>query len=97
MENKKYLDKVIDYLVKGTKIDYENEQIYYPFSSIHPKSPFNSSSFSWFISSLYPNRPYYQPLSSYCEKLFGLTKEEIDYVYLRYIEIIIYKIENGEQ
>ena len=29
MENKKYLDKVVGYIVRSTEIDYENETVIY--------------------------------------------------------------------
>ena len=31
MENKRYLDKVINHMVRGTEIDYENELVKLPF------------------------------------------------------------------
>ena len=31
MDNKKYLDKVINSLVRGTKMNYENEKLSTPF------------------------------------------------------------------
>ena len=33
MDNKKYLDKVVGSLVRGTDIDYENNRITFPFLS----------------------------------------------------------------
>lgn len=87
----KYLDKVVGSLIRGTKIDYEKERIYFSFFPLR-----NLFSFSYFISSLYPFPPYYPLLSSYCKDTFGLTEEEIEYVYLRYVEIIIDKVEDGQ-
>jgi len=87
MDNKKYLDKVIDHLVKGTNIDYEEKII----SS--PLSPSFSSSFF-----LYPSLSS-SPLSSfskYCRKQFGLIEEEIEYVWNEYKIIIKNKIEDGQ-
>ena len=80
MENKKYLDKVIGSLVRGTKIDYDKEEIQFPFSlhffSLH-LSPlfFPSSSFS-----------------KYCIDVYGLTDKEIEYVWKEYRTIILNKI-----
>ena len=31
MKDKKYLDKVLGYVVKGTKMDYENKEVNTPF------------------------------------------------------------------
>ena len=33
MENKKYLDKVLDHLVRSTEIDYEGKELYVPFTN----------------------------------------------------------------
>ena len=33
MDNKKYLDKVLGYMVKGTKIDYKGETMVFPFTT----------------------------------------------------------------
>lgn len=88
MENKKYLDKVIGSLVRGTKIDYDREEIYFPsFPYISPHHFLPSSfSYSYFDSSF----------SKYCKNMFGLTEEEIEYVWEEYITIIKDKISNKE-
>jgi len=86
MDNKKYLDKVIGSLVRGTNIDYENGRIFPSF--------FPSSSFSSFP--LLPFSPTFF-FSEYCRNQFGLTKDEIDYVWDQYKIIITDKIKNNEQ
>ena len=89
MDNKKYLDKVLGYMVKGTKMDYENKEVNTPFSP-----PF--SLYSPYLSLSYPlslSRPL-PPFSSYCRNYFGLTKDEILYVWKEYRNIINGKIEN---
>ena len=91
MENKKYLDKVLEHLVRGTQIDYENHLIYsssplFFFSNTTP--PFYS--FSYFR--LFPSETF----NSHCRNTFGLTEEEIDYVWEQYKKIIKEKINNGE-
>ena len=83
MENKRYLDKVIDHLVRSTKIDYVNNLISPPFSS----------SFKFFVT--YFSLPYSAFFSSYCENTFGLTNDEIEYVWEEYRSIIKDKINNG--
>ena len=89
MENNKYIDKVIDHLVKGTKIDYENGIVSTPLFSplLYPLGFFLSSIF--FPSLL-------SSLSTYCRNQFGLTEEEIDYVWKEYKNIIKDKIKNGQ-
>ena len=93
MENKKYIDKVIEHLVRGTKIDYEEDFISYPFSTIFFSlrsfsSPPNSS---LFLSPIIPSS-----FSNYCKNQFGLTEDEIKYVWNEYITIIKDKIKNGK-
>ena len=89
MENKKYLDKVIEHLVRNTNMDYEKEIMTFPF----PSSPlFSILTSSFFSLSSFPTYSF----KIYCKNTFGLTEEEIDYVYLRYVEIIFNKIKNGQ-
>ena len=80
MENKKYLDKVLDHLVRGTKMDYDKEEIHTPFLLL---PPLLSSLLNLFL-----------PFSSYCKNTFGLTEEEMEYVWKEYVDIINDKIEN---
>ena len=75
MGNKKYLDKVLDHLIRGTKIDYDYKKIF--------STPFNHN--------VYPSL-YLNPLRNYCKNQFGLTEEEIEYVWKEYVEIINDKI-----
>jgi len=87
MDNKKYLDKVLGYLVKGTKIDYEKGEIIFPFTT-------NSTRFSTTSPHLLSFLLF--PFIEYCIRSFGLTPDEVDYVYLRYLEIIKEKIKDGQ-
>ena len=92
MDDKKYLDKVLDYIISRTKIDYDKEEITFPFTT-QPTHQFYYHSvflidFERTIFSL--------PFVKYCNRQFGLTEEEIEYVYRRYVEIIEEKIENGQ-
>ncbi len=80
MENK-YLDKVVGSLVRGTKIDYGTGRVYTPFSS--PSYLF----FSFFSSSSFS-----LPFTKYCVNHFGLTINEILYVWDKYKDIILEKI-----
>ena len=91
MENKikRYLDRVVIEIVKDTMLDYENKKIHYPIS--------NYSSWSCFIRfnhlHSYPFAPF--SFSDYCENQFGLTDEEIQYVWKEYKSIILDKIKTG--
>jgi len=87
MENKKYLDKVIGSLVRGTRIDYDEGRIYAPFlPPTYFLPPFHFPLLSPLASSF----------SKYCKNTFGLTEEEVDYVWEQYRSIIKDKIENGQ-
>ena len=89
MDNKKYLDKVIGSLVRGTKIDYEEKRIHFPFFFPPP--------FLSHLSRFLPSYSHLIPLfSKYCKDTFGLTKEEIDYVWKEYKYIITDKISKRE-
>ena len=93
MENKRYLDKVIGFMVRGTNIDYEKKLLHFRFYNTHT-SPHPSTLF--FIDSLkYVSKP--PPFfRSYSKNTFGLTEDECRYVRKQYVEIINHKIENGE-
>jgi len=83
MDNKKYLDKVIEHLVRGTKIDYENTRITFPF--LLSSLPFHYTSFPWSPLLFSDFIPFY----SYCENQFGLTDDEIRYVWKGYKSTIL--------
>ena len=92
MDNKKYLDKVIDHMVRSTKIDYEKEII---SPSFHPRqSPFSPFPFFPPLSLLFSF--LYSSFYSYCKNTFGLTEEEIEYVWEEYKDIINDKISKRE-
>ena len=83
-----YLDKVIEFLLRDTKIDYKNEKIFSHFLTSIPYFPF------------FPNLilPFSFPLSfsSYCKVTYGLTDQEIEYVWKEYKSIIKDKITNEQ-
>ena len=79
--NKIYLDKVIEYLVRDTEIDYGNGNITTPF-------PFPFSSTSFFRYSLFLSSSF----TSYCKEVYGLTEDEVKYVWKEYKSIIKDKI-----
>lgn len=93
MEDNIYLDKVVEFLVRGTKIDYDKEEIQFPFPfSLSSPVPFS------FISRLLSL--FSVPLSSsfpkYCKSVYGLTEDEVKYVWKEYKDIITDKIKNGK-
>ena len=82
--HKRYLDKILKYMMKYTNIDYEQEKVHF----------FYGDSFC-FETLTYGNYiiPYW-PFINYCKSQFGLTDEEADelyYVYRSFIESEIKK------
>jgi hypothetical protein len=81
-KKEKYLDKIVEYLVDDTFIDYDREEIKYPYYSnillLHNHQlPFSVHSFRAF--------------SIYCKDMYGLDIEEIQYVWKHYREKIVQK------
>ena len=90
MVNKKYLDKVVGSLVRGTKINYEKDEIHTPFLL----SPF--SQHSPLLSTFLIPPLSFSSITKYCKDIYGLTVDEVEYVWKEYRNIINDKIENGE-
>ena len=96
MNNKDYLDKVVRSLVRSTNIDYENDRITIPFSIISV-SDISSIPIKLFNDKLIDRNVFHiQVFHSYCRRFYGLTGNEIPYVWKEYRDIIIEKISNGE-
>ena len=85
MENNQriYLDKVVDFLVRDTKIDYDMGRIYTPYEERH-----------YYIGDL-PYGPSFN-FEKYCKDVYGLTYEETDYVWEHYSSIIKDNIKNEQ-
>ena len=75
--DKKFLNKVIDQLVRETTIDYDEERFLPPFS-------IPSSWFSPFLSHFSPHPSFI----IHCREVYGLNKEETGYVWDKYILLI---------
>jgi len=86
---KKYLDKVIEQLVSETTIDYAKERLYTPFS------PSWSSFSSPLLHQTYTSLPFTSPnfpFAKHCIEVYGLNKEETEYVWSTWKYIIRDKI-----
>lgn len=95
MINKRYLDKVIENLVRGTKIDYEKVQIHIPFyPTDHPFSLKPGHPFGLFdlLSSPFFSLPFHNKFENYCKNHFGLTIIEFEFVRKEYLKNIDEKI-----
>ena len=87
-----YLDKVVEFLVRDTKIDFKGKEIFLPFFPHSPfLPPFSSSSSLTFFFSSHSSISF----SKYCKVTYGLTDQEIEYVWKEYKSIIKDKIKNG--
>tara|TARA_B100001059_G_C17654876_1_gene486399 strand:+ start:390 stop:659 length:270 start_codon:yes stop_codon:yes gene_type:complete len=87
MDNK-FLDKVIDQIVRETEIDYVKETVYNPFTSFPLFfSPFSSSHFSFLFNRL---SSYF---TKHCKNIYGLNEDETEYVWDEYKKIIKDKID----
>ena len=87
MDNR-FLDKVVDQIVRETRIDYDRRVIKTPHLPSRPfllPSPFSS------FSSLFPLVSF----SDHCKDVYGLNEQEIDYVWKVYRGIIKDKINSN--
>ena len=88
--DKNYLDKVVDQIVRETRIDRDERSVYTPFSFIYGGEMRVSI---WNYSHLdlgFP--PHY--FSHHCKEVYGLNEDETRYVWDNYQRIIINKIYN---
>jgi hypothetical protein len=86
--DKKFLNKVVDQIVRETEIDYDKEEIQFPFFS-------DSSSFRFYSSYILVSIYVPSSLTKHCKDVYGLNEQEIDYVWEEYKHIIKDKIDNG--
>ena len=84
----KFLDKVIDQLVRETEIHTEFGRIYTPISSTPSSLPLP------FLSPFFSLSPLLF-FSKHCRDIYGLNDDEIEYVWKEYKQIIKDKIENN--
>ena len=78
--DKKFLDKVLKQIVRETIVDHEEEVVYTPFGPHYYFIYFHRSP---------PNSSYF---NTHCKDIYGLNKEETDYVWYGYRKIIKNKI-----
>lgn len=94
MENKNYLDKILEHLLKTTKIDYLEWEVIgiFDYISIYQldtvMNPIGSTPF--FLNSF--EYSFYK----YLRKEFGLTNDEVRNLFNQYMYIIKEKIKDGE-
>lgn len=92
-----YLNKVLDFLIRDTIIDVDNQKIYSPFSVISfilyeylPQKDINK--FNGYVGRPINLKEWVFSFFNYISSQFGLTLEEMEYVYENYIMYIDKKI-----
>ncbi len=90
--DKKFLNKVVDQIVRETRIDYDMGEIQFPFSP-YPFPTLNPS----YSPSFPPYFPlsFYSEYSNHCRDVYGLNNEESKYVWEEYKRIIKDKIDSN--
>ena len=78
--DKKFLNKVLDQIVSETEID-DSEVVRFPFPP-----------YSFPLSTLFLVSPFFP---KHCRNIYGLNKEEIEYVWNEYRQIVKDKIRNN--
>jgi Cys-tRNA synthase (O-phospho-L-seryl-tRNA:Cys-tRNA synthase) len=82
--DKKFLNKVLDQIVRETEMDYEKERAYTPFYSYIP-----------YYSLSYLIHTYRSPFTKHCNNIYGLNDDEVKYVWKEYREIVKDKLKNN--
>jgi len=86
----KFLDKVLDQIIFETTIDYGKERLYTYCNRRH-SHPFWSFTSFFNLSPLFPPHYFY----NHCKEVYGLNKEETEYVWVSFKRIITEKLNNG--
>jgi len=98
--DKEYINKVLDQLVSETIMgnDYKGDEVWVWRNIFVPFSYVNISFQSFLPGPLSTSRfpPLYILFTQHCEEVYGLNKEETEYVWDEYIKVIRDKIEDNE-
>ena len=89
VDNKeKYLDKIVQYILDDTKLDYGQKEVIYPFI------PNVRSQWGLLVPLYYATieSPLFNEFSEYCNDTYGLTYDESVYVWDQYKVIFNHKI-----
>ena len=92
--DKKFLNRVLDQLVSETTIDYDKETIRTPFPLINPNA------FARYLftsgSPIFHRQPSpFISFISHCRDVYGLNDDEVNYIWVKWRDIIKYKKDNG--
>jgi hypothetical protein len=90
----KYLDKVVDFLVKDTKVDYEERELFFPFTQkiATRRNTDNSTPFHKILfhkDSIIPLGGFME----YIEEMYGITYiKDVSYVWGKYKDVMRYNV-----
>jgi hypothetical protein len=91
---KNFLDKVVDFLVKDTKVNYDNKTLFFPFTYNNSLRQ-GSSNLTTFHKRLFDTYIPIDGFTEYIEEMYGINlTEDIDYVWETY-KVIMYNIVFG--
>ena len=90
--DKKYLNKVVDRLVRETEVDYEKKELYSPFNILSSTELYIAISSSLYTYCLFQ---IFSSFAKHCEIVYGLNDDEVEYVWEEYKENIRDKVNNG--
>ena len=85
--SKRFLNKVVNQIVRETKIDYAEKRVYTPITT------HNFSQLLFLFS--FPFLSSDSNFSIHCREVYGLNDDEVSYVWNEYKKIIKDKINNG--
>ena len=93
-----YLNKIVEYLVDDTIIDFNENEIRLPFLPSRLTPNLSSIFPTTILTPLYPlfSVRVHHMFSEYCNDTYGLTENDIKYVWKEYRNIILDKINNKE-
>jgi hypothetical protein len=83
-----YLDRVVKYLVEDTIIDYKNNYVIFPFYSMD----LTNVSLKLYRTILNTSPVCTRNFFNYCRYNYGLTENEIEYVWNKYKDIILHRL-----
>ena len=88
--NTKYLDKVVEYLIDDTVVDYEQKLVTYSWV------PDYNSQWGIYVPLSYVQyeSPFFLSYSKYCKDMYGLTEDEVKYVWDEYKNLMLIKCAN---
>ena len=92
-KQQQYLEKVINHMVKGSKIDHVEEEVQFPSTKFTPftfkekEKPYRYIEFDDF-----PGLIGDSDFDEYCKETYGLNEVETEYVWERWLEIMKDKV-----